>query len=161
MRNIYAISPYQPETGVVYCIHHKSTGMKYIGQTTQSLAMRMADHYCRDHLDWFTQDNKNDYIVAEIERVPVAQLLEREDYWIKRLGDYNEKYRGYHNNRDMNGSNNANSSVWQVTFSDGREEIHHSMIALYERGYNKSGLSDLSKGKRKYHKDIVKVCKIA
>ena len=160
---VYGISPHQDGTGVIYCIHQYSTGMKYVGQTRHKFAVRIETHYIKQHLTWFVKTNKNDYCVAEIERVPVDELLEREDYWIHQLNTinngYNTKYRGCSNGRVMTGKNNYNSSTWLVTFDDGHTETHQSLVEMVQRGYSKSKLSILST-KGGIHKDVVAVTKI-
>jgi len=40
-------------------------------------------------------------------------------------------------------------------------EVHHTMNELRSKGYNRGHICGVMKGERKYHKDIVKVCKIA
>lgn len=160
MSRIYAVSPPQEGTGVVYCIHNLVTDKKYVGCTIDKIHRRIANH----RKDRVAGINEDDCLVAEIERVSVDLLLDREDYWIKQLGTavdgYNIKYRGHKNGRVQYGALAYNSSDWQVTFDDGRVVLYHSLTELHELGYDRSLISKVYKGKMNFHKDIIGVIKL-
>lgn len=91
--------------GYIYLITNKLNGMKYVGQTSRDIDTRFAEHCSetRGHSKLHNAIQKygwTNFKVEELEEVPLDQLDEKEQYWIKKLDTYNNGY-----NLTLGGSN--------------------------------------------------------
>ena len=85
--------------GVVYLITCLINGMKYVGQTTKPLNIRLNQHKCCNlHIDRAIREyGRENFTVDVLETCPVEQLNEREKFWIIEL---NCKYPNGYNYTD-------------------------------------------------------------
>lgn len=87
--------------GYIYKITNSITNEIYVGQTHNSLKLRMYQHIrdylhnkqsrLYEHMSWV---GKNKFKIELIEEVKLNELNEREKYWIKQIGTLNVKEGG-------------------------------------------------------------------
>ena len=88
------------ETGTIYSIVCKVNGKRYIGQTVKSVSERWRGHLqeskSKSHRPLYRALNKygqSMFTIRAIENdIPLAQLSERERYWIEQFDTFNNGY---------------------------------------------------------------------
>lgn len=88
--------------GYVYCITNLVNGKRYIGITTKTIEQRWKEHCVnrRNSKSVFknaiAKYGKESFIIGEIERCDaIADLFEREKFWIEHLNSFHANGRGY------------------------------------------------------------------
>jgi group I intron endonuclease len=84
---------------IIYCITNKVNGKKYVGQTITTLEKRWKDHLLDSkHLNYYFYKAIRKYgsDCWELEILEETEdLAERERFWIKKLGTFNNSQIGY------------------------------------------------------------------
>lgn len=85
------------EKGIIYCSHNSLSGMKYVGQTINSLKHRMNQHYLqsKNGKTKFSKElnkNKKFFIWGILEECDISLMDDREKYWIKYFDTLNNGY---------------------------------------------------------------------
>lgn len=85
--------------GYIYLLKNKINGKCYVGQTARDIWTRFEEHCTKSQVSAISRAiakyGHNNFIVQELETVPLSQLDEREKYWIKY---YNSQEEGYNRN---------------------------------------------------------------
>lgn len=97
--------------GSVYVITDKTNGKQYVGQTSRDPYIRFDEH-CYDKRSTsqihraIQEKGISSFELKEIEKVPLEQLDEREQFWIKELNTFSN---GYNSTRGGRGSSINNN----------------------------------------------------
>jgi hypothetical protein len=110
--------------GIIYEIICWTTGLRYIGKTTQTLKKRLSNHISRKK--WYSSKlviEHGNYEIYELEKVEDESLLtEREKYYIQRtdcvniqIGDFNRtKYmKEYYQTEEFKKSNRERAKAFR------------------------------------------------
>lgn len=145
--------------GIIYCAHCINSNKKYIGQTINSLNVRIRKH--KSAAQNYKNKNKfysalkkysiDNFVWGIIEEIDVDKLDEREQYWIEHFSTF--KY-GY--NSTLGGEKYCNPNSWkEFVIMDPNGKIYKDKnISKFCREYKLSSahLSNVISGKLKSHK---------
>lgn len=141
--------------GEIYCIENTITGKKYVGQTMYTLGIRWEQHKqdarrVKTHLyDSMRKYGVENFKVFLLEKVEDTQLNEKEIYWVKKLGTFDNGY-----NMTLGGGYTYNSKEYLTkekveSIINLLEDVEYSILDIkVELGVTKDLIYQILRGLR-------------